>query len=150
MRNQLKQVSAANCIAKSSILDVWVSSECASAVVSEEHQNQYGMEDFRKKIGGRNPKRENSTVTTTKHAKLTMKKKNFEWFRMSMIEFKFKFKYLWSRFLVKTVFMIPDPTINQTFRQQQCQFHEAYSTILRMLTVFFLQSSIKSNISGKR
>ena len=31
---------------KSSILDVWVGSQCASAVISDEHQYQYGMVDF--------------------------------------------------------------------------------------------------------
>ena len=42
--------------AKSFILDVWVGSECAFAVVSDEHQYQYGIEDFQQKIGGWNPK----------------------------------------------------------------------------------------------
>ena len=32
--------------AKSSILDVWVGSECVFAVVSHEHKYQYGMENF--------------------------------------------------------------------------------------------------------
>ena len=34
---------------KSSILDVRVGSECVFAVVSEEHQYQYGMEDIQSK-----------------------------------------------------------------------------------------------------
>ena len=40
------QVSGVNYIAKNFILDVWVGFEYASALVSKEHQNQYGMEDF--------------------------------------------------------------------------------------------------------
>ena len=31
---------------KSSILDAWVGSKCAFAVISDERQYQYGMEDF--------------------------------------------------------------------------------------------------------
>ena len=34
---------------KSSILDVWVGSECAFAVISNKHQYQYEIEDFQLK-----------------------------------------------------------------------------------------------------
>ena len=34
-------------VTKSSILDIWVGFEYAFAGISEEHQYQYGMEDFR-------------------------------------------------------------------------------------------------------
>ena len=41
---------------KSSTLDVWVGSECAFAVISDEHQYQYGMEDFHLKNRRMKPK----------------------------------------------------------------------------------------------
>ena len=41
--------------AKYSILNVWLDSECAFVIVLDEHQYQYGMENFQLKIGGWNP-----------------------------------------------------------------------------------------------
>ena len=47
--NSSQQVTS---FAKSSILDVWMGSECAFAVVSDKHQYQYGIKDFQLKNRG--------------------------------------------------------------------------------------------------
>ena len=51
-----------------------MNSQCAFAVVSDEHQYPYGMEDFHlKKWEDETQRRKNSAVTTTKKTKPTKK-----------------------------------------------------------------------------
>ena len=63
---------------------------------------------------------ESSTVTTTKRAA----PKLFEWFKIHMMKFKFKFhfKNLWWKSFGKIVFMIPYPTIKKSLENSNASF----------------------------